>query len=113
MSSSLTTRGALLLGLTKGPGYGLELTKRIQALTNGHIRIILAAVYPILRGMEEEGLLRSWEGEPVAERGGRPRRYYELTAIGIRSARAEHAALRSLLDGVGEDVIVGGAHAST
>lgn len=41
-------------------------------------------VYPILRRLEVEGLVRSrWEKPDTAQREGRPpRRYYELTAAG-------------------------------
>lgn len=46
-------------------------------------------VYPILRRMDAEGMLRSrWEREAVARREQRPpRRYYELTAGGGALAR--------------------------
>ena len=46
-------------------------------------------VYPILRRLEDAGLLRShWEGAPTAHAAGRPpRRYYELTGAGAAVAR--------------------------
>ena len=36
--------------------------------------------------MEKEGLVKSREGDPLPERGGRPRVYYKLTALGQRAA---------------------------
>ena len=41
-------------------------------------------VYPILRRLDREGLLRStWEAQAIAQREQRPpRRYYELTSAG-------------------------------
>ena len=41
-------------------------------------------VYPILRRLDREGLLKSaWEKQSTAERDGRPpRRYYSITAAG-------------------------------
>ena len=41
-------------------------------------------VYPILRRLDREGLLKSaWEKQATAERDGRPpRRYYSITAAG-------------------------------
>lgn len=50
-------------------------------------------VYPILRRLDAEGLVRSrWEKEGAARREQRPpRRCYELTAGGARTAR-EHVA---------------------
>lgn len=46
-------------------------------------------VYPILRRLDAEGVLRSrWEREAVARKEQRPaRRYYELTAGGRSIAR--------------------------
>jgi PadR family transcriptional regulator PadR len=49
--------------------------------------------------LEEEGLVTSYETEPLPERGGRPRKYYELTAGGLREAREERV-LGRLLFGV-------------
>ena len=47
-------------------------------------------VYPALRRLEEQGLLRSkWEREAATQRDGRPtRKYYEVTKAG-RAALAE------------------------
>lgn len=46
-------------------------------------------VYPILRRLDAEGLVRSkWEKDGVARREQRPpRRYYELTPGGARTGR--------------------------
>ncbi len=50
-------------------------------------------VYPILRRLDAEGLVRSkWEKDGVARKEQRPpRRYYELTPGGARTGR-EHVA---------------------
>jgi DNA-binding PadR family transcriptional regulator len=52
------------------------------------------SVYPILRRLEQEGLVRSrWEKHKVAQREGRPpRRYYEIERAG--SVWLEAARLR-------------------
>ncbi len=44
-------------------------------------------VYPALRRLERDGYVRShWEAERAAARDGRPaRRYYELTASGVKA----------------------------
>jgi DNA-binding PadR family transcriptional regulator len=58
-------------------------------------------IYPILRRLDEDGLVRSrWEREAVARKEQRPpRRYYELTAAGetrLGEARARYRALGAL-----------------
>lgn len=54
-------------------------------------------VYPILRRLDAEGLVRSkWEKDGVARREQRPpRRYYELTPGGARTGREHVARLRA------------------
>jgi PadR family transcriptional regulator PadR len=92
----LDTRTALLQALIQGESYGLELIERVAKSSKGRVTIVQGTVYPILREMEAEGLVRSWDGDPVAERAGRPRRYYELTAKGLRAARTDAGALAAL-----------------
>src|SRR5438094_10135106 len=55
-------------------------------------------VYPALRRLERDGYVRShWEPERTATREGRPaRRYYELTAAGVKALDAALDALRQL-----------------
>lgn len=93
----LDTRTALLQALVQGESYGLELIERIREMTNGRFVPLQGSVYPVLRELEREGLLSSHDGAPLSERGGRPRRYYELTAEGRRVARHEANAILRLL----------------
>ncbi len=55
-------------------------------------------VYPALRRLERDGYVRShWEAERAATREGRPaRRYYELTAAGVKALDAALVALHQL-----------------
>ena len=99
----VTTQTVLLQALIEGKGYGLELAERVERRTGGIFRLSQGALYPALRGLEESGLVRSWESDPLPERGGRARRFYELTAEGLRMARQEKRGLLGLL-GVGEVV---------
>ena len=93
----LDTRTALLQALIRGESYGLELIERVRDLTEGRMKLMQGRVYPLLRELEREGLLKSYDGEPVSERGGRPRRYYELTSAGRRAAAADAHAIMGLL----------------
>ena len=55
-------------------------------------------VYPALRRLERDGYVRSrWEAERTASREGRPaRRYYELTAAGVKALDTAMDAIRVL-----------------
>lgn len=63
-------------------GYGLQVAERVKRSTRGAVLLHQGNLYPWLRLLERDGLLRSWDGETTAERSGRPRRYYALTASG-------------------------------
>lgn len=55
-------------------------------------------IYPALRRLERDGYVTSrWESDRDAARDGRPvRRYYELTASGIRALESALASLTKL-----------------
>ncbi len=83
MRNPFSAKATLLQALTTGPGYGLELLERIGDRTGGRVRLRPGSLYPALRALQQEGLVRAWAG---ARQRGRPRQYYELTSEGIRSA---------------------------
>lgn len=85
MEPPISAKAALLQALVSGPGFGLELIARVKERTKGAIALHQGSVYPALRALEREGLLRSWE-EPPPPQGGPPRRFYELTAEGRKAA---------------------------
>jgi PadR family transcriptional regulator PadR len=93
----LDTRTALLQALISEEGYGLELIERVKERTKGKVILMQGRVYPLLRELERGGLVTSYDGPRLAERGGRPRRYYKLTAEGRRIARQEATAIAALL----------------
>jgi PadR family transcriptional regulator PadR len=86
MDAPVSAKAALLQALVSGPGFGLDLIERVKKQTNGKLVLGQGSVYPALRELEREGLLESYEGEPTPERGGRPRRYYKLNALGAKAA---------------------------
>lgn len=86
MEPPVSAKAALLQALITGPGFGLDLIERVKDRTKGAVTLHQGSIYPALRDLERQGFLRSWDGESTPERGGRPRRYYELTAEGRRAA---------------------------
>ena len=82
--------------IAQGPSYGNQLMERIGAMTAGVLSVNPNTMYPLLRQLEERGLIKGeWEHP---ER--RTRRYYSLTGDG----RAEYERLvedvRPFLDSV-------------
>ena len=58
------------------------------------------SMYVTLDRLEEKGLLRSRLAGTTVDRGGRPRRYVNVTAYGVRELRASRAALLKLWRGL-------------
>ena len=78
------------------PAYGNQLIDRIEALTGGALRVNPNTMYPLLRSLEQQGLVRGeWERP---ER--RSRRFYRLTDAGEAERRRLAVEFRPRLDAV-------------
>jgi len=73
------------LGLD-GSGYGVSIRDELEAETGETIS--LGAVYATLDRLERKGLVRSTVGSATAERGGRRKRVYRVSAAGAAALRA-------------------------
>lgn len=75
--------------------YGLDIV--------AHTGLPSGTVYPTLGRLKKSGLVRArWEDQRVAERDGRPRRrYYELTAQGVRALSEGVARMARLAEELG------------
>ena len=70
----------LILSLLAGrPRHGYELSKLIEARSNGVLTFRVASLYPLLYRLEKRGWIH---GRWVEKAGQRRRRYYRLTAAG-------------------------------
>ena len=85
------TAVCVLQAIADGFQYGFDIIDRTE-LPSG-------TVYPALGRLERDGFLRSaWENEDDAHADGRPaRRYYKLTAPGVRALADSASFYRSLL----------------
>ena len=63
-------------------------------------RVARGALYTSLDRLEAKGLVRSRLGDPLAVRGGRPRRYFTVTPSGLDALRAARATLANLSSGL-------------
>lgn len=74
-----------VLGLD-GSGYGVSIRAELEAETGEAIS--LGAVYATLDRLERKGLVRSTIGAATAERGGRRKRVFRVSAAGTAALRA-------------------------
>jgi PadR family transcriptional regulator, regulatory protein PadR len=62
--------------------------------------VSMSAVYTTLERLEQKKLLRSWVGQPTAQRGGRRKRYFALSASGERALQASWQRLKRAAEGL-------------
>jgi DNA-binding PadR family transcriptional regulator len=77
--------------------YGVPVIREVEERTGR--TVTQAAAYLTLRRLEEKGFIRSKLGEPTAERGGRAKRYFEITGAGTTQLRDSRAALAKMWEG--------------
>lgn len=58
------------------------------------------ALYTTLDRLEEKGMVRSWLGDPTPQRGGRAKRYFQVTATGVQAVSNAVRSYQKLLHGL-------------
>ena len=67
----------------QGSAYGVTIRKQVSKITSKHWSI--GAIYAPLHRVEKKGLVKTIKGDPVPERGGRSKIYYEITPEGKKA----------------------------
>jgi PadR family transcriptional regulator, regulatory protein PadR len=73
----------LLVGILNDDAYAFRIAEEFETQTNRPVSI--GAVHSSLNRLEEKGFLKSAMGKSTAERGGRRKRIYTITAHGQRT----------------------------
>ena len=79
--------------------YGVTVRQEIELRTDREVSI--GAVYATLDRLERKGYVASHRGEPTPERGGRSKRFFRVTADGVKAVSRTHRALQSMTEGLG------------
>ncbi len=91
----------LLAILRVGDGaYGVPIAREIES--TGRRTVILGAVYAALERLERNGLVSSRMGNPSPERGGRAKRFFDVTPQGLKAVRDTQRSLVALWKGVAQ-----------
>ena len=89
----------LLTLLRLGNGaWGASIRRDIQERTQRELPV--SVVYVTLQRLEKKGMVRSYVGEPTAERGGRRRRHYLIDIPGEQALGRSYRAFRTLSAGL-------------
>ena len=80
--------------------YGVPIAREIEDTTQKEVA--LGSIYAALERLEAKELVASALGEPTAERGGRAKKYFRVTAKGHREIRDARRTLVKLWRGIPE-----------
>ena len=97
----------LILSLVEAqPRHGYELSKLIEARSDGVLSFRVASLYPLLYRLEKRGWI---QGRWVEKAGQRRRRYYRLTAAGAEVLASQRSTWREFVNAINR--ITGFEHA--
>lgn len=78
--------------------YGVAIAKEIEH--TGRRTVLLGAIYAALNRLEGNAFVASTHGDPTAIRGGRAKRYFTVTAMGLRAIKAARRTFTALWSGI-------------
>ena len=78
--------------------YGVPISEELEKRTGRDVAI--GSVYAALERLEDKGFVTSELGEPTAERGGRAKKYFHVTARGLEGSARDAAGAGEAVAGV-------------
>ncbi len=79
--------------------YGVAIRTTLREKTGRETAI--GAIYTTLSRLEKKGYVKSRQGEPTKERGGRAKRYYRIEPLGHDAIELTRTALKAALQSLG------------
>lgn len=73
----------LTIGILNNQAYSVSIKEEIESRLSRTVS--LGALHTALKRLEEKGYLKSFAGESNEDRAGRPKRFFEITAMGKRA----------------------------
>ena len=80
--------------------YGVPIARALEESSGKDV--LLGSVYAALDRLETKGLVSSRVGDPTPERGGRAKKYFTVTARGVRDVRDAQRTFVNLWRGLPE-----------
>jgi len=82
----------------RGDAYGVTIREEVERETSR--TLTLGSVYKTLGRLEGKGYLETEVAPPTRERGGRRKKLYSLTAVGLEATQRSLADLRRMTEGI-------------
>ncbi|HEY5825251.1 MAG TPA: helix-turn-helix transcriptional regulator [Cyclobacteriaceae bacterium] len=73
----------LTVGILNNAAYSVAIKDEIEFRLSRSVS--MGALHTALKRLEDKGYLKSYAGESTEERAGRPKRYFEITALGKKA----------------------------
>lgn len=73
----------LTIGVLYKGAYGVSIRKEIESRLSRSVS--MGALHTALVRLEDKGYIKSFDGEATVERMGRPKKYFQITALGKRA----------------------------
>jgi PadR family transcriptional regulator, regulatory protein PadR len=90
----------LLLAVLRLGEQAYGVTIRHELLTKANKDVAIGAIYTGLERLARKGFVKSRLGDPTSARGGRAKRYYRLTARGLKMLNETQRAIQGLMAGL-------------
>jgi len=93
----------LTVGVLYNEAYGVAIKDEIENRTSRKVSV--GALQSALHRMEKKGYLESRTGDPDKQRGGKPKRYFSITALGKQALHESRDVRTQLWDAI-PDVVM-------
>jgi DNA-binding PadR family transcriptional regulator len=80
--------------------YGVPISEELEKRTGRDMAV--GSVYAALERLEDKGFVTSEFGEPTPERGGRAKKYFHVTARGLKEVKETQRSFVKLWHGLPE-----------
>jgi DNA-binding PadR family transcriptional regulator len=88
----------ILIALADGSWHGYAIMQDVAAATGGEVKLNPGTLYTTIKRLLEDGLICETDAPARCSSTDERRRYYAITPLGRRIARAELMRLRGLID---------------
>jgi DNA-binding PadR family transcriptional regulator len=75
----------LTIGILNNRAYSVSIKDEIESRLSRSVSF--GALHTSLKRLEDKGFLKSFAGESSEDRAGRPRQYFEITALGKKAVQ--------------------------
>lgn len=93
----------LTVGILNNEAYSVAIKDEIESRLSRTVS--MGALHTALKRLEDKGYLRSFAGAATEERAGRPRLYFEITALGKKAMQNAKATRDNLWKAIPKTVL--------